>query len=310
VSAALVTPVLQELAGRLGPNFDPVARWLGCVESIAKADKEHMQQKWWSEALGKRAVLNLLDQLPPREQSRLLEQQNTVGVAFMTTAPSTALHTTIQSDQYRLGLKWWLGMPLILDADEPMRCSGCQQACDRYGDHLLCCRRNNFNNRHAAVQECLSGILTESGQGHTREVRIPNVPDSQCRPADLLLRAWDNGTDTAMDLTICHGWQTSEQTTAVKRDMWRQFLCRKEKDKHQKYDALCRQAQWSFRALAFGTWGGVGPEAAKSLHRILKRAAGWQEGDLRAARQEELRQALGLTLMRHVWRLLESKNFQ
>ena len=96
----------------------------------------------------------------------------------------------------------------------------------------------------------------------------------------------------------------------VKRDRWRNFLCRKEKDKHQKYDALCRQAQWSFRALAFGTWGGVGPEAAKTLHRILKRAAGWQEGDLRAARQEELRQGLGLTLMRHVWRLLESKNFQ
>ena len=310
VSAALVTPVLQELAARLGPNFDPVARWLGSLESISKADREHTQQRWWSDALGKKAVLTLLDQLPPREQARLLEQQNSIGVAFMTTAPSTALHTSISSDQYRLGLKWWLGMPLILEADGPMLCSGCQQTCDHLGDHLLCCRRNNFNNRHAAVQESLSSILTESGQGHTREVRIPNVPDSQCRPADLLLRAWDNGTDTAMDLTICHGWQISEQTTAVKRDRWRQFLCRKEKDKHLKYDALCRQAQWSFRALAFGTWGGVGPEAAKSLHRILKRAAGWQEGDLRAARQEELRQGLGLTLMRHVWRLLESKNFQ
>ena len=161
-----------------------------------------MQQKWWSDALGKRAVLTLLGQLPTRDQARLLEQQNWIGVAFMTTAPGTALHTTIQPDQYRLGLKWWLGLPLILEAEEPMRCSGCQQECDRFGDHLLCCRRNNFNNRHAAVQECLSSVLTESGQGHTREVRIPNVPDSQCRPAYLLLRAWDNGNDTAMDLTI------------------------------------------------------------------------------------------------------------
>ena len=153
-------------------------------------------------------------------------------------------------------------------------------------------------------------MLTESGQGHTREVRIPNVPDSQCRPADLLLRAWDNGSDTAMDLTICHGWQASEQTSSVKRDRWRHFLCRKEKEKHQKYDVLCRQAEWSFRALAMGTWGGVGPEGANILQRILKRAAGWQEGDLRPARQEELRQRIGLTLMRHVWRLLERKNFQ
>ena len=62
--------------------------------------------------------------------------------------------------------------------------------------------------------------------------------------------------------------------------------------------------------MAFGTWGGTGPEAAKILQRILKRAAGWQEGDLRAARQDELRQNFDLTLMRHVWRLLERKNFQ
>ena len=39
VSAGLVTPVLQELAARLGPNFDPVSRWLGAVESISQADK-------------------------------------------------------------------------------------------------------------------------------------------------------------------------------------------------------------------------------------------------------------------------------
>jgi hypothetical protein len=117
--------------------------------------------------------------------------------------------------------------------------------------------------------------------------------------------------DMAMDLTICHGWQVSERTSTVKRDKWRQFLCRKEKDKHGKYDALCgRRAHWSFRALAFGTWGGVGPEAAKVLHRFLKRAACWQEGDLRAARQDELRQHVGLQLMKHVWRLLDGKNFQ
>jgi hypothetical protein len=61
--------------------------------------------------------------------------------------------------------------------------------------------------------------------------------------------------------------------------------------------------------MAFGTWGGMGPEAAKTTYRILKRASGWLEGDLRAARQEELRLQLGLALMRHTWALLETKNF-
>ena len=61
--------------------------------------------------------------------------------------------------------------------------------------------------------------------------------------------------------------------------------------------------------MAFGTWGGQGPEAAKLLHRIVQRAAAWQEGDLRLGRQDEIRCAVGLALMRQVWRLLGSKNF-
>ena len=294
----------------MGPNFDPIARWMGSLDALASADREYTRQKWWTEALGKKALATLLDAVGTRDQARLLEQQNGIGTAFMATAPSPALHTSIQSDLYRLGLKWWLGLPIVGEAEGQLICGGCQQLADRFGDHLLCCRRNNFNNRHAAVQESLANVLTESGQGFAREVRIPDVPDSQCRPADLLLRAWDNGTDTAMDLTICHGWQASERTNTVKRDRWRGFLCRKERDKHAKYDLLCRKAQWSFRALAFGTWGGLGPEAAKTLHRVLKRAACWQEGDLRAARQDELRLSVGLSLMRHVWRLLEGKNYQ
>jgi len=61
--------------------------------------------------------------------------------------------------------------------------------------------------------------------------------------------------------------------------------------------------------MAFGTWGGLGPEGAKMLARIVKRAAGWLEGDLRASRQAEIRYSIGLTLMRQVWELLAGKNY-
>ena len=40
--------------------------------------------------------------------------------------------------------------------------------------------------------------------------------------------------------------------------------------------------------MEFGTCGGLGPEGAKVLHRLVKRAASWQEGELRALRQREL----------------------
>ena len=94
----------------------------------------------------------------------------------------------------------------------------------------------------------------------------------------------------------------------MSRERWRHFLVEKEQQKVIRYSAHCARARWAFLPMSFGTWGGMGPQAAKLVHRLLKRAASWNEGDLRAARQEELRLGLGLALMRHIWLLLEAKN--
>ena len=144
-----------------------------------------------------------------------------------------------------------------------------------------------------------------------KESRLPHADNGQ-RPADLLLRHWDGGRHLAIDLTIVHGWQVSERPSpttppSVSRERWRRFLALKEAAKHTRYDALCAREEWSFAAMAFGTWGGMGPECAKMLHRIVKRSASWLEGDLRASRQEEIRHTLGLTLMRHIWEMLAAK---
>ena len=93
------------------------------------------------------------------------------------------------------------------------------------------------------------------------------------------------------------------------REKWRSFLRRREEHKHQKYDVACAMANWDFKAMAFGTWGGMGPEGAKILHRLSNRAASWQEGDLRASLQEQGKMAVGLALMRQTWSYLETKNF-
>ena len=172
---------------------------------------------------------------------------------------------------------------------------------------MLCCARKNFSNRHNAVQEALSELLTSSGQGHTREAQIPSCPDGELRPADILLQAFQDGAPTALDVTLAHGWQSSE-SCGVSRERWRTFLRRKEQAKHAKSDAPCKAAGWGFLAMSFGTWGGMGPEGARTLHRLVKRAASWQEGDLRAARQHELLEVIGLSLMRQIWRLLGNKN--
>ena len=98
------------------------------------------------------------------------------------------------------------------------------------------------------------------------------------------------------------------RTGSVTRERWRNFLRNKERMKHQKYDVACKAASWTFLPLAMGTWGGMGPEGARTFQRILKRAACWFDGDLRAVRQEELRRAFGLSVTRKIWQLLDAKN--
>jgi hypothetical protein len=161
----------------------------------------------------------------------------------------------------------------------------------------------------------LASLLQEGGQGVTKEVQIP-LAGVALRPADLLVANWSNGKDTAIDITVCHGWQLNEQrppsTTGrddLSRERWRTFLKRKEEEKHNKYDIICSTAGWTFAAMAFGTWGGTGPECAKLLHRITKRSASWMEGDLRASRLEQARHAVGWALMQKVLEHLDGKNF-
>ena len=309
--AAWLQPPLIELQAKLGANFDPVTAWLGRLDFVRNADKEQRQQKWWSEAIGKKEMQDLLDKSSPRDQARLLEQVSGVGSAFMSVPPSEPLKTIFSPHDYRVALQWWLGLTIV-DLEDGACCPGCGERLDEFGDHLLCCKRNNYCTRHAAIQDRVFDAVLESGQSAAKEQRIPGSSE-RLRPADIKLDHWE-GRHVALDLTISHGWQASERlrstaNIAVTRERWRAFLRKQEAAKHAKYDQPCADAQWNFRAMAFGTWGGMGPEGAKIFHRITKRAAGWQEGDLRACRQEEIRLSVGVALTRQILLFLNRKNF-
>ena len=128
-----------------------------------------------------------------------------------------------------------------------------------------------------AIQGNLTSLLTEAVQGVAREVKVTVPSDSphvNLRQADLLLRAWSNGVDTVVDLTVSHGWQLSESGGTVSREKWRAFLTRKEREKHAKYDGACNSVGWRFLAMALGTWGGHGPRWCKNPPPGFKTGSG------------------------------------
>ena len=148
----------------------------------------------------------LLDSAPHGHQARLLEQMSGLVTSCMSVTPSAPLRTVIPSEDYTLPLEGWLGLPLFHGPEEERTCPGCGRPCDLFGHHLLYCARNNFWRRHNAVQEAIANVLQASGQGFTTEVKIPDCPDGELRPADILLSSFQDGCPTALDLTVAHGW--------------------------------------------------------------------------------------------------------
>ena len=227
----------------------------------------------------------------------------------MTALPSPTSGATFTTEEYRMGLKWWLGAPLIAQTDA--RCPGCGQQVDPEGDHFVCCARNNFATRHDAVQDAIFTVLSSSGQRVAREVALQSQQDSQLRPADLLVENWHAGQPTAIDVTVVHGWTSAMRLANVNpqpRDTWRKHLCLKEAAKHAKYDAGCEAEGWHFVAAAFGTWGGLGPEGAKALSRIVKRSSTWETADTCGVAQRRMYESVGVALFRRIWQLLAAKN--
>ena len=258
--------------------------------------------------IAKKAVHRLLYTVSHRDQARLLELSDGLGHAWMTIPPSEALHSVIAPEDYCLGLRWHLGLDII---PSPVQCLGCTHEADTAGDHYVCCPRNNFAARHNAVKDALYSILSTNGEAVAKEVALAHSPDTQLRPADLLLPSWQLGGPTALDVTVVHGWSQAQRQHAnpPTREKWRSFLKAKEASKHLKYDTACGREGWHFQAIAIGTWGGLGPEGSRFLTKMLKRTTSWQEGDVKSSRQSEILERLGFALMTHVWALLKAKNF-
>ena len=228
----------------------------------------------------------------------------------MQVVPSDEGVNTIPRDEYRLGLRWTLGLPVLGQDHEGAKCQACGNTVDIHGDHLMCCRKNNFYGRHFAVQEAFITMAQAGDQPYKREVALSthNATSSgqALRPADLLLVAWQGGIDTAVDFTISHPLQTSQKPWSAEKAQT--FVSTQETQKRTKYAEPCRAQGWNFTPAAFDTWGGMGSGAKGILTKLLKRAVASTPLELRAPRTQELKQHLSLALMRQVWRLLAAKN--
>jgi hypothetical protein len=293
---------ISALRNQLGPNFEPLASWDANPRTLQSASIDHASQRWWAGHVAVEQRSRLCQLGTARDMARLQCQGGPVANGWMSVLPSRALRTDISDPDYRLLLRWWLGLPILPTGRTLPGCPMCAEPVDPFGDHFVCCDKAGSTRRHNALRDALFDTLIGSNICAAKEVSC----NGRHRPADILLIAWERGRDVAVDLTVTHPLGLSQHPLNVRNAA--RHCQRAEAAKTQAEGDLCLRAGWGFLPMAFSPWGGAGPHARALLHEFGKRATAHLAGWPKLRRLREINENLSLTLAREVVRQVSLRN--
>ena len=281
---------LVDLQSKLGTSVEPVASWLrdGQVRNV---EENHRQQKWWSLQLQKAQAKSIVQTAPLRDRCRLALQNMPHTTAWMNVVPNEGLGNKMAGPNYRLLLRWWLGMPLV--EGSATECPCCGEAMDVFGDHLVSCGKNQLTRRHHALRDALTEVLRAHNVAYRKEVAI----GGRSRPADVALLSFDARGPLAVDLVVHH--PLAPGVTREEEKM-KSSLSKAEEEKMAESEALCHANGWLFSPLGWHPWSGVGPKSWALLRRLEKFIAGDLQGWARQKAIQSLFNGLSFALMNFV----------
>jgi hypothetical protein len=279
--------------------MDPLAGWTDGSISLASATEIHAAQKWWAvnEAQSRRHDAKG----SVRDRARLACQKGTVATGWLRALPNKALRTEIPDTEFRLLLRWWLGLPILPVGATLPGCPMCKDALDPYGDHFVCCELNGGAQRHNAFRDAFFAVCARYRVAVEKEVECL----ANKRPADILLLQWSRGQHVAVDFVCTHPAGVAQHPLVAENAA--KHCNRAEARKVQADGPVCEAKGWGFSPFAINTWGGMGSSAKAVLFEVTKRMMADLQGWPRTKALEDIRQSLSVTLMREIARQLSAK---
>ena len=256
MEAAVPTEDLREAVASLPQRGAAVADLRQAVAAtgpVLVKDPKAMSQRFWGEAVHLCNQEKLRMNSTARSLARLNELKTPIAASWLTPPPAKSLGLSFEAAEFRLLLKWRLGLPIL---PQPSICPRCGDLADIYGDHAMTCVRASHVARHEGVIDALARVVAMSGGKVQRNVAVAG----RLRPADLLISAW-GPQQMAVDGTVRHG--------VGEFDSLGDPLGRAANSKHIKYDEHCRLTKLDFLGFGLTTFGAADEEALEMI-RTLK----------------------------------------
>ena len=267
---------------------------LPCLPSHAR------RQHWWLDQADRRWQQQLAADLPVRDRVRLMAQRQPHAGVWLLTLPSPALRTRVASPQWQCLLRWWLGVPILPDTHQGVPCPKCNTAMDCFGDHIVCCAKNDIQRRHVALQHSLAELIRDVGYPCELEKGFGDGS----RAADILIPRWDSDGPAAVDVTIrC---PLAPHNTVRDPSLLTKWQLQQESEKQRKYGDGCERMGWSFHPFVVDTFGALAPSARAFMAVLTKRAVGTRLGRERKGHEMSLWQRLLFPAMATVGRQLSA----
>ena len=197
--------------------------------------------------------------------------------AWLSAPPSRALGFRLRPREFRLLVRYRLGLPM---ADAARPCPMCPDTLDQRGLHAASCKNYpGITARHNGVRDALLALAKNAGFSAESETRhlLDHTPALLGRrPADVYIRAWDGAQDMCLDVSVVN------PLTKSALDRWPEsVVTRTESAKIRESAGPLRVANLLFLPVVMETYGGLGPQAMvadeEGLGKALAHAS--EDGD-------------------------------
>jgi hypothetical protein len=173
---------------------------------------------------------------------------------FLKALPISSLGLTMSPKDFRLSVRSYLGMKIF---PRQTLCTVCHSVPnDIYGLHASNCRTTA---RHERLKHLLKSIAIEANLSAITE---PSglLPNSDDRPADVLIHAFQQERDLAIDVNITGTRGSNDDPT--------EQLQKAVDRKNNFYLARCEAVNIDFTTFVVDSIGGIHPDAAELITRI------------------------------------------